>query len=73
MAHVGKLMREQTRADAYEEKHQARIYAERRAHQTAAAQAIAEREIRFPVLTAENAGAAIEFQTRRIEEILRTL
>lgn len=44
--------------------------AERVRYREAAARAVAEREARYPVLTAENAAEAIAWQESRIRELL---
>jgi len=71
MAIVGNLVREKSRADAYEATHQEEVLAWRNAARVAGEQSIKEREERYPVLNAENAAEAIEFQQRRFAEIVK--
>ena len=65
----GRLLRQQWADDARETPERV---AERIAYRQAADEAIAERERRYPVLTAENALEAIEFQAQEIQRILKT-
>lgn len=65
MPRVGRALREKLRSDAEEARHPGRgrrrvLLAE------ASAAAVADREARFPALSAENAEAAIRYQEERI-------
>lgn len=67
---IGRALREKMRDDADERAHPERAR-ERVRHRAICEQARREREARFPVLTAENAAAAIAWQAARIAELER--
>ena len=68
MARVGQYLRTIARLDAFESP---AMVSWRIRFKAAAEQAVRERESRFPVLTAENAQEAIEWQGKRIDELMR--
>jgi hypothetical protein len=69
MAIIGKLIRQQARADAYERAHP-EAAAERIRYRAAAEQALADTHARFPVLTTDNFAAANAYREARTKELL---
>ena len=70
MAIVGRLLRDQMRADREEAKHP-EWAGQRVRRRELAEQVRQERERQFPVITADNVTAVIAWQSTRIEELER--
>lgn len=68
MAIVGKALRQAARSEAQEDLHP-EWGAQRALRQTLYAQAVHDREAKYPILTAENALEAVQWQETRSQEL----
>ena len=71
MAFVGRAIRERMRSDALEARHGRALVRLRELEREFSAAGVAARERAFPVLSADNARAAIDLQERTITEARR--